>query len=73
ISRVGLWSKSNKRLLGSGTPVKALGSELVSALRVLDDLFTNEVEERFKNAFGKETQKVLDIVQHGYGSIASLT
>ncbi|BDR26409.1 hypothetical protein RVBP18_0640 [Pseudomonas phage sp. LC] len=63
-------SNSNNRLLASGTPVKALGSELVSALRVLDDLFTNEVEERFKKAFGKETQKGLDIVQHRFGLIA---
>ncbi|MFO5615195.1 hypothetical protein ACLBQC_32050, partial [Klebsiella pneumoniae] len=56
-------SISNNRLLASGTPVKALGSELVSALRVLDDLFTNEVEGRFKKAFGKETQIGLEFYQ----------
>ncbi|ATN94712.1 DarB-like antirestriction [Pseudomonas phage SL2] len=61
---------SDNRLLASGTPVKALGSELVSALRVLDDLFTKEVEERFKKAFGRDTQKGLDIIQHRFGLIA---
>ncbi|MFO5759983.1 hypothetical protein ACLBQR_31995, partial [Klebsiella pneumoniae] len=65
-------TSSDDRLLASGSPVKALGSELVSALRVLDDLFTNEVEERFKKAFGKEKQKGLDIDQHRNGFIASV-
>ncbi|MFO5742419.1 hypothetical protein ACLBPW_30445, partial [Klebsiella pneumoniae] len=61
-------SNSNNRLLASGTPVKALGSELVSALRELDDLFTNVVEEGFKKEFEKETQKALDKVHYRFGS-----
>ncbi|QBJ02797.1 SNF2-domain helicase [Pseudomonas phage Psa21] len=60
-----LGSKDN--ILASGTPVKALGTELITLMAVSDPLFTPEVEARFKLIFGKEGGKGLDIIRHRMG------
>ncbi len=46
----------------SGTPIKALGSEAVPLLRVIDPLFTPDTEFRFKKIFGISSTKGADIL-----------
>jgi hypothetical protein len=54
----------------SGTPVKAMGAELIPLLTVLDDLFTSQVQDRYKKIFGKDGNKGLDILKHRMGMIS---
>lgn len=61
----GLGSPDN--ILASGTPVKALGAELITLMTVADPLFIPEVEARFRLIFGKEGGKGLDIIRHRMG------
>ncbi|QEM41960.1 hypothetical protein [Pseudomonas phage vB_PaeM_PS119XW] len=61
---------SRNNLLASGTPVKALGVELINLLRIVDPLFTPQVEERFKKMYGKEASKGLDIIRHRLGLVS---
>lgn len=49
-------------LFMSGTPFKALGSEIIPFLRVVDNYFTVPVEERFKTVFGKNGLRALNIL-----------
>jgi hypothetical protein len=58
---------SQDNVLASGTPVKALGAELITLMSVADPLFTPEVEARFRLIFGKEGGKGLDIIRHRMG------
>lgn len=55
---------------GSGTPVKALGAEIITLLRVVDPLFTPQVEAIFKKMYGKEASKGLDIIRHRLGVVS---
>lgn len=55
---------------GSGTPVKALGSEIITLLRVVDPMFTPHVEAIFKKMYGKEASKGLDIIRHRLGLVS---
>jgi hypothetical protein len=57
----------DNNLLMSGTPVKALGSELITLMAVADRTFTPPVEERFRQMYGKEASKGLDIIRHRMG------
>lgn len=57
----------DNNVLASGTPVKALGSELVTLMTVIDALFIPPVEYRFKKIFGKTGIKGLDIIQARMG------
>lgn len=61
---------SRDNIQGSGTPVKALGSELITLLRVEDPLFTPRVEAAFKKMYGKEASKGLDIIRHRLGLVS---
>lgn len=61
---------SNNNLMGSGTPVKALGSEIITLLRVTDPLFIPAVEAIFKKIYGKEASKGLDIIRHRLGLVS---
>lgn len=54
-------------ILASGTPVKAMGSELITLMTVADPFFIPEVEARFRLIFGKEGGKGLDIIRHRMG------
>uniref|UniRef100_A0AB39CD23 Type III restriction enzyme res subunit n=1 Tax=Pseudomonas phage RVTF4 TaxID=3236931 RepID=A0AB39CD23_9VIRU len=58
---------SQDNILASGTPVKALGAELITLMTVADPLFTPEVEARFRLIYGKEGGKGLDIIRHRMG------
>lgn len=60
-----LGGKNN--VLASGTPVKALGSELITLMKISDQYFIPEVEKRFRVIYGKETVKGLDIIRHRMG------
>lgn len=54
----------------SGTPVKAMGAELIPLLKAVDPLFTYPVEERFRKIFGKDGSRGLDILRNRLGIIS---
>ena len=49
-------------LLQSGTPVKAVGVELMPLLRILDPFFDEEAQSTFKEAFGLNTNIATDVL-----------
>jgi SNF2 family DNA or RNA helicase len=55
-------------LLMSGTPIKALGVEVIPILKFLDPLFTPEVEEEFKQIFGVSVAVATDMLNHRLGN-----
>lgn len=61
---------SDNNIQGSGTPVKALGAELITILRVDDPLFTPQVEAKFRKMYGREASKGLDIIRHRLGLVS---
>lgn len=63
---------SDNNLLASGTPVKALGTELITLMTVISRDFTPAVEERFRGMWGKEAAKGLDIIRHRMGFVSYL-
>lgn len=54
----------------SGTPFKALGSEAVPLLYMLDPMFDAEAERRFKKIYGSDGKRGLDILSHRIGLIS---
>lgn len=62
-------TKSRNIIPMSGTPIKAMGSELMSVLTSIDPLFTADVRERFIKIFGTTNKKANDIVAHRLGII----
>lgn len=63
---------SDNNLLASGTPVKALGSELITLMTVISRDFTPAVELRFRAMYGKEAAKGLDIIRARMGFMSFL-
>lgn len=56
-------------LLMSGTPIKALGIEMISALMLLDKFFDDQAREIFKTAFGLNTEFAAEILNTRMGII----
>lgn len=61
---------SDNNIMGSGTPVKALGAEIITLLRVVDPMFTPQVEAIFRKMYGKEASKGLDVIRHRLGVVS---
>ena len=51
----------------SGTPIKAIGKEVVPLLKTIDPFFDKNAEERFIAIFGKSSSKGLDILANRLG------
>lgn len=62
-------SKSQNIIWASGTPIKALGGECIPLLKTIDPLFDKDVEISFKQVFGVNAQRALDILRNRMGFI----
>jgi hypothetical protein len=51
----------------SGTPLKALGKEVVPLLETIDPLFDTDAKERFLQIFGKNAARANDILRNRMG------
>lgn len=51
----------------SGTPVKALGVEMIPLLRSIDPLFDKDSADRFAKVFGRSASRALDILSNRVG------
>ncbi len=63
------YTKCKDMILMSGTPIKALGSEMIPILQMLDPLFDNEALIKFKKVFGLSITTALDILKNRMGII----
>ena len=61
--------KSVDVLMLTGTPVKALGSDLLPTLSILDRMYTDEVGTIFKKSFGTNKPQALDVINNRLGLI----
>ena len=57
-------------VFATGTPVKALGLEMVPLLRTIDRLFTPAVEQRFIKIYGATAKRANDILRNRLGLIS---
>jgi len=65
-------AKSENVIWASGTPIKALGGECVPLLKSIDPLFTPKVEASFRQIFGVNAQRALDILRNRMSTITFL-
>lgn len=54
----------------SGSPIKAMGTEIITMLRAIDPKFTPMVEERFKKAFGGDNAYANELLNNRIGKIS---
>jgi len=64
--------KTKHVIWASGTPIKAMGKEVIPLMRSIDPLFDKDAEERFIQIFGKNSQRGLDIIAARLGHIMKL-
>jgi len=57
-------------VFATGTPVKALGIEMIPILRSVDDMFTPDTEDRFKAIYGATAKRANDILRNRLGLIS---
>lgn len=62
--------RSENVIWSSGTPLKAMGYEVIPLLRTIDPLFDTDSEERFKRIYGRQSQRALDILRNRMGMIS---
>ncbi|QVD49250.1 hypothetical protein LUCX_180 [Xanthomonas phage vB_XciM_LucasX] len=62
-------TKSENVIWASGTPIKALGGECIPLLKTIDPLFDAKAEARFRQIFGINAQRALDILKNRMGFI----
>lgn len=62
--------KSTHVIHASGTPLKAMGTEVIPLLRAIDPMFTKVVEERFRKIYGVSGKRGLDILRNRLGLIS---
>ena len=63
-------TNSKHVIFSSGTPIKALGSEMINILRIIDPLFNRFAEERFIMIYGKSSTRAADILARRIGVIS---
>jgi superfamily II DNA or RNA helicase len=54
----------------SGTPIKALGSEMIPLLHCIDGFFDSDAEVRFKKVYGKNAARAVDILSNRLGLVS---
>lgn len=57
-------TKSKDIVFQSGSPVKAIGAELIPLIRCLDPQFDAQCQEAFKKIFGLQSSRALDILNN---------
>lgn len=62
-------TKSENIIWASGTPIKALGGESIPLLKTIDPMFDAQVEASFKQIFGINALRALDILRNRMGFI----
>lgn len=62
-------SDSISTIFSSGTPVKAMGSEVIPIMRCIDAYFNEATEKIFKEIFGVSSTKALDILANRMGLV----
>jgi len=60
-------TKCEDTLLMSGTPIKALGSEMIPSLELIDPFFDEQAKEIYKKVFGMNRVIALDVMKNRLG------
>lgn len=63
-------AKGPYSIWASGSPIKALGSEIIPILKCIDPTFTDKVEPSFKKIFGGVNKRANEIVNRRFGLIS---